>query len=150
MYHSLKFSEHISEKVNKAIKDVGIIISRTSTALDANMFKLLLCSPSSSLVGFAYQVQNPILGKDVKAAEKVQRRATRRLLPNMNLLTCEERLRALKLSSLSYRSSMGDLIEMSKIIIWKYDKEWSEDVLWGVSKVRRKDIQRSCLSHSQD
>ena len=56
--------------------------------------------------------------------ENIQRRATK-LIPGLSDLSYEDRLRRLKLPSLSYRRSRGDLIEVYKIMSGKYDPEIS-------------------------
>ena len=56
--------------------------------------------------------------------ENVQRRATK-LIPGLSDLSYEDRLRRLKLPSLSYRRSRGDMIEVYKIMSGKYDPEIS-------------------------
>ena len=54
--------------------------------------------------------------------ENIQRRATK-LIPGLSDLSYEDRLRRLKLPSLSYRRSRGDMIEIYKIMSGKYDPE---------------------------
>ena len=54
----------------------------------------------------------------------MQRRATK-LIPGLSDLSYEDRLRRLKLPSLSYRRSRGDMIEVYKIMSGKYDPEMS-------------------------
>ena len=54
--------------------------------------------------------------------ENVQRRCTRQL-PYLKDMSYEERLRTLKLPTLSYRRLRGDMIEVYKIIKGVYDKE---------------------------
>ena len=56
--------------------------------------------------------------------ENIQRRATK-LIPGLSDLSYEDRLRRLKLPSLSYRRSRGDVIEVYKIMSGKYDPEIS-------------------------
>ncbi|XP_069128754.1 uncharacterized protein [Argopecten irradians] len=60
--------------------------------------------------------------KDIDRLEAVQRRATKSL-PGMGNLTYPERLRILKLPTLSYRRARGDMIELYKMINGIYDKE---------------------------
>jgi hypothetical protein len=59
--------------------------------------------------------------------ENIQRRATK-LIPGLSDLSYEDRLRPLKLPSLSYRRSRGDMIEVYKIMSGKYDPEISNIV----------------------
>lgn len=98
----LKFSEHTAKKVSKANKVEGTI-KKAFTALDADIFKQLYVALVCPHLEFANQVWSPYLVKGVEALEKVQQRATR-ILPNMKHLTYEEKLLAMNLPSLSYRS----------------------------------------------
>ena len=66
--------------------------------------------------------------KHIIAIENVQRRATKEL-PGMRNLTYIERLKLLKLPSLSYRHLRGDLIEVFKIIHNLYSIEFSPKLL---------------------
>ena len=54
--------------------------------------------------------------------EGVQRRATKQI-PGLKDLPYPERLKTLKLPSLSFRRLRGDMIEVYKILSGKYDKE---------------------------
>jgi hypothetical protein len=57
--------------------------------------------------------------------ENVQRRATK-IVPGLEDLTYEGRLKRLKLPTLRYRRSRGDVIEAYKILSGKYDQEESD------------------------
>jgi len=58
----------------------------------------------------------------IKRIEKVQMRATR-LLPQIKVLSYQERLRTLDLPTLKNRILRGDMIELYKIITDKQDSE---------------------------
>ena len=73
---------------------------------------------------YANPVWNPYLKKHIDMIENIQRRATK-LIPGLSDLSYEDRLRRLKLPSLSYRRSRGDMIEVYKIMSGKYDPEIS-------------------------
>ena len=63
--------------------------------------------------------------------EDVQRRATK-LIPEIKHLSYPERLRKLKLPTLSYRRIRGQMIEVYKIInniLYIYDRNVSENIL---------------------
>ena len=70
--------------------------------------------------------------KHIEQIEAIQRRATKQL-PGMKNLTYPERLKKLKLPTLSYRRKRGDMIELYKLTSGKYKmditkmvKYWNE------------------------
>ena len=68
--------------------------------------------------------------------ENVQRRATKQL-PGLKDMSYSERLRKLKLLTLSFRRIRGDMIELYKILSGKYDREAAPFVkLWKDMSVR--------------
>ena len=75
----------------------------------------------------ANQIWCPYKIRDIDALEKVQRRATK-LIPTLRELSYQERLRKLKLPTLAYRRSRGDMIETFKIIQGIYDKQCCEEI----------------------
>ena len=77
---------------------------------------------------YANQIWKPHLKKHIHAIENVQRRATR-LLPGMQNLTYEERLKKLKLPTLEYRRTRGDMIEAFKITSGHYKHQAIENFL---------------------
>ena len=85
---------------------------------------------------FASSVWHPYKAKHIDMIENVQRRATKQL-PGMKNLTYAERLRQLKLPSLSFRRVRGDMIELYKITNGKYDHEAASFVkLWKDMAIR--------------
>jgi len=60
-------------------------------------------------------VWHPMLKKDQDTLESVQRRATK-LVPSLNKLSYEERLKQMGLPSLSYRRLRGDVIQTFKYL----------------------------------
>ena len=58
--------------------------------------------------------------KDTITIENVQRRATK-MIPELRDLPYNERLRILKLPTLVYRRTRGDMVEAYKILNNKYD-----------------------------
>ena len=132
----LSFSEHLSEKINKANKIVGII-RRTFEYLDTDIFRALYVAFVRPHIEYANQVWCPYEVRDIEAIENVQRRATK-LVPQIKGLPYEERLKTLKLPSLAYRRSRGDLIETFKIVNEVYDRDCSD----GVFSLRRDSVTR--------
>jgi ribonuclease P/MRP protein subunit RPP40 len=63
---------------------------------------------------YAIQAWRPHLQKEINLLEKVQRRATR-LIYSLRNKSYEDRLKALKLTTLKTRRIRGDLIEVFKI-----------------------------------
>ena len=71
---------------------------------------------------YASSVWAPFKSKHIELIEGVQRRATKQL-PSMKGMTYEERLRKLKLPTLSYRRIRGGMIEVYKMLHGKYDQK---------------------------
>ena len=121
--NKLSFDKHITEKVNKANSIVGII-RRTFEYLDIKTFRLLFTSLVRPHLEYANPVWNPYLQKHIDMIENVQRRATK-MVPGLTNLSYEDRLRRLKMPTLTYRRTRGDIIEVYKIVSGKYDEEVS-------------------------
>ena len=117
----LAFDKHISEKVNKANK-MFALIRRSFEFLDEDMFQPLYKSLVRSHLDYASSVWAPYKMKHIEQIERVQRRATKQL-PGFRNLPYADRLRRLKLPTLSYRRLRGDLIEVYKIESGLHDKE---------------------------
>ena len=115
----LKFREHMHLKVNKA-NSIMATIKRTFKYLNYYSFKLIYCAQVRTQVEYGSPVWSPYLKKDITLVENVQRKATKYLY-GMKNLTYEERLKKLKLPTLSYRRLRGSMIEVYKIF-HIYDK----------------------------
>ena len=98
------------------------VIRRTFQHLDEKNFIPLYKSLVRSHLDFASPIWSPMSMKLVEQIESVQRRATKQI-PGMRDLTYAERLRKLKLPTLSYRRIRGDMIEIFKIVTGIYDKD---------------------------
>ncbi|CAC5382676.1 unnamed protein product [Mytilus coruscus] len=96
----LKFSQHISSKINKA-NSILSLINRTFSFKDQSTF----LRPYVALVRPHVEYGNTIwfqhLRKDINALEKMQMRATK-LIPDIRHLGYEERLKVLKLPSRNF------------------------------------------------
>ena len=84
-------------------------------------------------IEFANQVCASYLIKHITAIENVQRRATNSI-PGLKDLNYEQRLRHIKLPSLSYRRIRGDMIDVFKICHDIYDREVTEGLLYFIEE----------------
>ncbi|KAK3090353.1 hypothetical protein FSP39_011129 [Pinctada imbricata] len=116
---SLSFDKHICEKVKKATS-MSAIIRRIFQHLDERTFVPLYKSLVRTHFDYASSVWYPYKAKHIEMIENVQRRATKQL-PGFANLSYPERLRKLKLPTLTYRRYRGDMIELYKITSRKYD-----------------------------
>jgi len=119
----LTFEKHITEKINKANSILGIIC-RSFEYLDKRTFKMLYVALVRPHLEYANAVWKPYKKKDITLLENVQRRGTKRV-PGLSELPYNERLKALKLPTLAYRSLRGDMIEVFKIMkdMYYFDKD---------------------------
>jgi ribonucleases P/MRP protein subunit RPP40 len=116
---SLKFKEHILEKINKAYSVIGLI-KRNFIYISEISFCMLYKAMVRSHLEYAVSVWCPYRKEDILRVEKVQMRATK-LVVSVKNLPYKERLQKLKLPTLKYRRLRGDMIEVYKIINLKYD-----------------------------
>ncbi len=124
---SLNFRDHMSQKINKANKIVGII-RRSFRYLDNKIFLKLYKALVRPHLEFANVIWSPNYKKDILAIENVQRRASK-LLPAIKDLSYPDRLKALKLPTLAYRRLRGDMVETFKITHNKYDRNVCDGIL---------------------
>jgi hypothetical protein len=117
----LKFTTHISNKVNTANKIMGII-RRTFTYLDQTIFTRLFKAMVRPHLEYANPVWHPTLKKLKITIENVQRRATKKL-QSCTDLSYKERLTKLDLPCLAYRKLRGDMIEVYKMLNDCYDSD---------------------------
>jgi hypothetical protein len=101
----LSFDKHISKKVKKA-NSMCYIIRRSFQYLDHSTFLPLYKSLVRVNLDYASSVWATYKVKHIEQLESVQRRATKQL-PGFSNLTYLERLRRLKLPTLSYRRIRG-------------------------------------------
>ncbi len=110
----LKFDIHVERQVNKANSQLGLI-RRSFDALEPETFTMLFKSLVRTHLEYCNAVTYPIFAKQRILLEGVQRRATK-LLPGLEDLPYPERLKRLKLPSLQYRRTRGDVIEVYKYV----------------------------------
>ena len=106
--------EHISNKVNLANKNVGLIF-RTFTYMDKEMFLNLYKSVVRPHLEYASIIWFPMYKKDKIIIEIVQRRATR-LVKSVQHLSYPEMLKMLGLPSLEKRRDLADMIQVYKVL----------------------------------
>ena len=123
---NLKFDSHITAKINKANRNLGII-NRSFTYMDKPMFLNLYKALVRPHLEYASPVWSPFLRKQQVAIENVQRRATK-LLKNISQLSYKDRLLHLGLPSLEYRRNRADMLQVLKIV-HNYDKISNTELL---------------------
>ena len=117
--NNLTFDKHITEAIKKANTKLAMI-KRTFVYLDRDLLTPLFTSLVRPLLEYGNIMWSPSLQHHIKSIEAVQHRATR-LITGMANLPYEERLKMLKLPSLSYRRMRGDLVEVYKYCHGLYD-----------------------------
>ena len=108
----LSFHQHTEAKVNKANRALGIL-RRSFDYLDNRTFSLLYKALVRPHLEYCHAVTYPRTAGQMKSIESVQRRATK-CLRHLHDLPYEERLKTLRLPSMTYRLMRGDMIEMYK------------------------------------
>ena len=103
--------------IKKANRILGLI-KKSFVNLDTNSLPLLYKSLVRPHLEYGNIIWGPHYKEDQKAIEKVQKRATK-LIPSIQDLPYEERLRQLNLPSLMHRKRRGDMIQTYKIITEK-------------------------------
>ena len=112
--NNLKFDIHINNVVNKANRILAIT-RRTFDYMNDNVFCMIFKGLVRPHLEYAAPVWSPHLNKYKEQLENVQRRATK-LVPGLNQLSYPERLKKLKLPTLAYRRTRGDMIQAYKIL----------------------------------
>ena len=110
----LKWKKQTEAAVSKANRVLGML-KRTFVSRDMDLWRNLYVSLVRPHLEYAIQVWKPNLVGDVSRIEAVQRRETK-ISPCLKNFNYEERLRRMRLTSLSDRRIRGDLIEMFKVV----------------------------------
>ena len=121
---NLKFSTHIKNIVSKANSRLGII-KRNFSKLTPETLLPLYKTLVRPLLEYCCNIWNPQLKCDFNEIERIQRRATRLILPIMHK-SYKERLKILNLDSLAFRRRRSDMIQVYKIF-HKFDNLNVED-----------------------
>ena len=115
----MSFETHVNETVKKANRITGMIVGNITCKkreIMVPLFKTLV----RPVLEYGNAVWNNTLRKQINQIEDVQRRFTKRI-SGMQNIGYEERLKLLKLPSLEFRQTRGDLIEMYKLTHEIYD-----------------------------
>ena len=112
--NTLKPSLNCLKAAKKAMSALKLIKMAFNSLTKAN-FKTLYSVYVRPHIEHCIQATGPYLIQDLKALEKVQRRATK-LVCGLHQVPYEERLRILELTSVEERIRRGDLIETYKIL----------------------------------
>ena len=123
----LKFNLHISDKINKAYRMLGII-KRNFKQMDKFTLIQLYKTFVRCQLEYAVSVWSPHNKGLIKNLEKVQRRATK-LVKQCKHMKYSDRLKYLKFPTLLYRRHRGDMIEVYKIVSGKYDEDIIPDLI---------------------
>ena len=110
---NLKYDAQVSKSASKA-NSMLVILKRTFVTRNVDIWKKLYTTYVRPQLEFAVSAWNPYLKKDISTLEKVQQRATK-VSPAIKNLIYENRLQALKLTTLEKRRTRGDLIQKFKI-----------------------------------
>ena len=110
----LTFETHIGKVINTANKVTGLI-ARQFKYLNKEVFLDLYKSLVRPHVEYSSVVWCPCTIRDRKLIEGIQRRATK-MLPGMQNLSYDQRLRTMEIPSLQYRRLRADMIQVYKII----------------------------------
>ncbi len=92
---------------------------RSFVYFDILTFRTLFKAIVRAHLEYTQSIWSPYKKKDIKAIENVQRRASK-MLPYLQNLTYEERLRKLDLPTMVYRRLRGDMVEVYKILNQHY------------------------------
>ena len=117
--NELKFHKQTAAAVKKANSVLGVI-KRTFAKRDEKTFPLLYKTLVRPHLEYGNVVWGPLYQEDIKAVEKVQRRATK-IVPGLGNMSYTDRLHHLKLPSLTHRRRRGDMIYTYKILTGKMD-----------------------------
>ena len=111
---SLHFRHQVQQATTKANQLLGII-RRTFNHLNSEILLFLYRGLVRPSLEYCVAAWAPHFQGDIDALERIQRRATR-MVPALKHLSYEERLRSLKLPTLSYRRLRGDAINVYKYL----------------------------------
>lgn len=106
---NLNFEKHIEIQINKANQIVGLT-RRAFTYLDIRTFSLFFKALVRPHLEYASSVWSLYKKKDIESTENVQK-CTTKMLPPLRELSCQERLKRLKLPTLKFHR-MREVLEL--------------------------------------
>ena len=133
-HSSMKFDSHISTVGNKANQLIGLI-KRSFSFMDKELFLKLYKSLVRTHTDYGNSIGYHITKKNKQSIENLQRRATK-MVPEIENLSYEERLRKLNLPTLEYHRRRGALIQMFKILHGIDDTDSTKFVTRNESVIR--------------
>ena len=104
---SLIFSQHVEIQVNKANRLLGLV-RRSFVYLDFQTMKMLFIAIVRPHLEFENIAWSPFLDRDKKLIESVLRGATL-VIPGLKDKEYEDRLKEMKIPSMTYRRVRGDI-----------------------------------------
>ena len=110
----LKFRRHISDCINKGNRVTGLI-RRSFLHITSKSFNKLYKTLIRPHLEYGNVIWSPRYKRDIEAIEMVQKRATELVYNVRNMSYCD-RLKALRLPSLTYRRFRGDMIQVYKLL----------------------------------
>ena len=116
--NKLRLSDHVDAAVNKANRLVGLI-RRSYEYLDKDSLVQLYKALVRPHLEYGHVIWPLYFKTDLNKVDNVQRRMTK-LMPQIRDLEYPERLWILKLPSIAYRRSRGDMIKVYKLLTGKY------------------------------
>ena len=122
--NTLKSDLHIAEQSSKANRMLGYI-SKVVTHKTSSVILPLYNALVRPHLEYCVQAWGPYLQKDITRLEKVQKRAVN-MMQNLRGKSYEDKLKEIKLFSLSKRRIRGDMIETFKLI--KGFSNWDSNI----------------------
>lgn len=110
----LSFDKHINQMINKCNRILAIT-RRTFDYLDQDIFCHIYKGLVRPHLEYAAPVWSPNSVKQKESIENVQRRATK-LVPGLFDMSYPDRLKKLKIPTLAYRRTRGDMIQVYKMM----------------------------------
>ena len=111
--NKITYDTHINNMVFKANR-VLAVVRNTFDYMDEDIFRLIFKGLIRPLLEYAWPIWSPHTVYQKEMIENVQRRATK-LIPGYIHLSYPERLCKLKIPTLSYRRTRGDMIQVFKL-----------------------------------